>query len=312
MIARILKRLALIFIGLVLLSLTWYGIQRGFADNRRIQVASTSAAPVTLSKHDALRVGAYNIAHGRGGKLGESNWTSEVRKEEEAHLHKIAAQITEADLDIVVLNEVDFNASWSGGRNQARLIAEKSGFPYVAELYNIDIVLPFFKLQFGNAILSKLPLKDLQAIELPHVKRWEVYLAGKKNALEATVDFQGREVRIVTIHLETRDKAVRMESVEILLDRINQSDIPYILLGDFNSQRSEPGTESTAVETLITRGGFKTDTVAESWKTLPSESPKYGIDWILANAPLETYNSRIINSPLSDHLMVIGEVSFSD
>ncbi len=312
MLVKILKRILCTFVALVLLSLAWYGLQRLLAGNRQVQVTSISVEATAASQSESLKVGAYNIAHGRGGRLGESNWTSHLREKEEEHLSKIAAQIAEAGLDIVVLNEVDFDANWSNNRNQAHFIAENAGFPHVAMLHNIDIVLPFFKLQFGNAILSKLPLKDVQVIELPPVKEWEVPLAGKKNALEATVDFHGRQISIVAIHIETRDQTVRMESVQILLDRINQTNKPYLLLGDFNSQRGQQGTSTTAVETLITTGGFTTDAVTESWKTFPSESPRGGIDWIMVSAPLTTSNSRIINSPLSDHLMVTSEVSFTD
>jgi endonuclease/exonuclease/phosphatase family metal-dependent hydrolase len=312
MIIKILKRTLFTFIGLVLLSLAWYGLQRGLASNRQVQVIRTSVQEPPSSKNEALKVGAYNIAHGRGGNSGESNWNREIRKEEETYLSKIAAQIAEADLDIVILNEVDFNASWSGNRNQARFIAEKVGLPHVVELKNIDIVLPFLKLQFGNAILSKWPLQEVQVIELPPVKQWEVLLAGKKNALEAKVNFQGREISIVAIHFETRDKAVRMASVGILLERIKKSNTPYLLLGDFNSRRSESGKPTTAVEKLIAIGGFKNDVVTETWKTFPSESPQNGIDWILTNAPLKTSNSTIIHSPLSDHLMITSEVSFTD
>ena len=90
-----------------------------------------------------IRVGTYNIAHGRGGALGTSNWTGSNRKQVTAHLRKTGDFIRDQQLDLIVLNEVDISAAWSRHLNQARAIAETAGFPYVAEQRNTDIAAPF-------------------------------------------------------------------------------------------------------------------------------------------------------------------------
>jgi len=73
----------------------------------------------------------------------------------------------------VVLNEADFDATWSGGINQAQWIAKHAGYPYHVEQRNYDVSLPFFKPRFGNAILSRWPILDAEQIELPAVSKWE-------------------------------------------------------------------------------------------------------------------------------------------
>lgn len=303
---------------LIGLSLLWYGFQRISAKDRQIVVErleiepapvdSTKRLPDAAGHTDALKIGAYNIAHARGGKLGESNWNSETRVRLEAHLLEIADQIRAQDLHVIILNEVDFDANWSGNQDQATFIARHAGFPYVAKLTNIDIAFPFFTLQFGNAILSKLPLTEVQAIALPPVSDWEPILAGKKNALEVTIQLGGRDVRIVAIHNETRNEETRLGSVDALLRRIRSSNTPYILAGDFNSQRTSSGGTPTDLDTLLVQGSFSTDQQPDEWRTFPSEKPNRGIDWIISNRSLGVSNSRIISSDLSDHLMITATV----
>ncbi len=297
-----------VLLGMLAITLAWFSIHRIQANSRALQ---TIEIPLITEKEisgEILRIGAYNIAHGRGGKLGESNWTSTTRQQAEAHLTKIADQIKAANLDVIVLNEIDFDANWSGGFDQAKFIAERSGYRYVVTLANIDIDLPFFDLRFGNAILSKIPFTNVNSIELPPVKWWEPILAGKKNALEATIDWNGKAISFIAIHIETRSKETRIGSVEALTNRIHNSDTPFVLLGDFNSQRTDTG--ETAVDILLDQNGFKTDLTHSHWKTFPSQSPDRGIDWILVDPSLNLQETQAIPSDLSDHLMVTGSISF--
>lgn len=310
MIKKFIKRLITSFLIVIAFSLLWFAFHRLIADSRSLQVVELPLTVEKAPKGAALRIGAYNIAHGRGGKLGESNWTSTTRKEGEVHLQKIITQIKASKLDVLVLNEVDFDANWSGGYNQAQFIAEQTGFPHLACLANIDIDLPFFDLQFGNAILSKLPLEGIESIELPPVKRWEPLLAGKKNALEATINWNGKPITFVAIHIETRSQETRLQSVEVLSERIQKTDTPFVLLGDFNSQRINTGT--SAVDFLLEKQAFTTDVDSESWKTFPSESPDRGIDWILVNDPIEIRNTQVVSSNLSDHLMITAEIQINE
>lgn len=90
-----------------------------------------------------LRIGAYNIAHGRG--TADGNWSGGDENERRGRLNAIAELITAADLDVVVLNEVDFAATWSYHVNQAAWIAEATEFPYWVEQRNLD-----FRFAYGS------------------------------------------------------------------------------------------------------------------------------------------------------------------
>ena len=128
------------------------------------------------SKAPGLRIIAYNIAHGRG--LSDSNWDGGTAGERNRRLADIGALLKRLDADVVVLNEVDFNASWSGGVDQAVYLAEAAGYRYRATIRNLNFRVGLWSWQFGNAVLSRYPIREAQEIEMPGYARWETVMAG--------------------------------------------------------------------------------------------------------------------------------------
>lgn len=110
--------LALVFVPYLLSRLT--------SSFRAVQVfsaATDSAAteqPEAIELPESLRIVCFNMAHGRG--LASSNWEGGDRTTCRGRLAEISELLDELDVDIVVLNEVDFDASWSGNVNQAELL----------------------------------------------------------------------------------------------------------------------------------------------------------------------------------------------
>ena len=108
-----------------------YLTSRLLSRGRRIQIRTCA---VQLDEFHArvagrpLRVACYNIAHGRGVPF--DNWNGESKEVRLQRLLDIATQIREIDADIVALNEVDFDSSWSHGENQAEFLARNAGYPY--------------------------------------------------------------------------------------------------------------------------------------------------------------------------------------
>ena len=90
--------------------------------------------------------------------MATSNWQGGTLKERETRLTQIADLLRDLDADIVVLNEVDFDSSWSSSTNQARYLAKQAGYPYWAEQRNLDFRILIWKWRFGNAVLSKYPI----------------------------------------------------------------------------------------------------------------------------------------------------------
>ncbi len=265
-----------------------------------------------------LRIGAYNIAHGRGS--GSNNWAGGDEAERLARLRKIAGFLRDANLDVVVLNEVDFDSSWSFRVNQAEFLACEAGFPFRTEQRNIDVEVPFFSWRFGNAVLSKYPISAAQLVEYPAYSQWEAVLGGKKNGLLCTIDVSPqRQVRVMAVHLSHRSEAVRIQSAQKIQREERRSDTPFIAAGDFNSTPVDfPHAKTdqngqTALSLLLEENRFATlptQAPAANEYTFPSTNPARVIDWILVSEPGRLISKEIYPVEFSDHRPVVGVVRF--
>lgn len=276
------------------------------------QVTTYAGDPLTQEPQSTLRIACFNIAHGRG--QSESNWTGESEETRLARLDAIAQLIKSLNVDLVVLNEVDFQTSWSHSVNQAKYLAEAAGYPYRVEERNLDFRILFRTWRFGNAILSRYPIEDARVIDLPSYSNLEATFAGKKRAVECVVDFQGNKVDIAAVHLSHRSEAIRAQSVPLLMPAAH----PKLVAGDFNSTPSDfPHSArdlqgSNAIDTLDASGNFQRHPLVtpedESQLTFPSANPNCVIDWILATHDWEIVDYEVIPSLLSDHRPVVLEV----
>jgi len=275
----------------------------------RVIAEDVAAAPVKMASADRLRVVAYNIAHGRG--QSRSNWVDNDQRQ--ARLGEIAGVLRDVDADIVVLNEVDFEAIWSGHVNQAESIARLAGYPYRVEQRNLDAAVPFVRLRFGNAVLSKYPIIDAQRVAYPGLRPWEWMLVGHKEGVVATIGLPGgRWVRVAGVHLEHRDEGVRIASAEMIAAMAVDDDVPLIAAGDFNSTRvdlpkARPVDGTTAVSRLLDGHGWKARP-GTMQGTFPAVNPDREIDWILATPQSTVGDRSTTGGDLSDHLAVIAEV----
>lgn len=292
----------------------WYVLGRATDGSRRVRVVEHATAqatsPPVLAEGESLTVAAYNIAHARG--LADSNWAGE----RDARLTDIAELIGSWDADVVVLNEVDLDATWSGRTNQARVLAERAGYAYRAEQCNYDLWLPGFRIRFGNAVLSRFPIVNAQPVDYPAVSGWESAAFGRKRGLVCTLDLgTGRRVRIVAVHWDTRNDTVRAGSAEAIAKLANDAGPPLIAAGDFNSSLLDDAASSAEVARLTEPGtlAWADDTPADpAPASFPSASPTRLIDYILAQPPLRVTGFRVVDSQLSDHRPVVAEVVWPD
>lgn len=258
-----------------------------------------------------LRIAAYNVAHGRGGVRGASNWRHGSEAELRDHLRAVARQIRATGADLVILAETDFDAAWSHGVNQAELLARLAGYPWVAEQRNYDLGVPGFRFRFGNAILSRHPLGDAELVDLPSLSRLEDLFLGNHDALYAVARSPAGPLGVLALHLDFRREDVRVGAVGELLDFLarRRRPPPTVVAGDLNSApRGHPGSETddagrNAVDLLVAEGGFRRH-AREDALTFPSEAPEIQIDWTLAGEGVELVETAVVESDLSDHFMV--------
>lgn len=194
-----------------------------------------------------LKVLSYNIHHGRG--------TDGV-----IDLERIARVIREADVQLVALQEVDRRTGRSGGVDQAAVLGELCGMEVA-----YGCAMPYDGGEYGEAVLSSLPIREVHVHPLPASAGHE-----PRAALEVRILHQGQEISFTGTHLDhTSDPTDRISQSEEMV-RALQFEGPALLLGDLNAT---PGEES--MERLDPHW-----TRVPSGSTFPSDSPTKAIDHV--------------------------------
>ncbi len=146
--------------------------------------------------------------------------------------NRIAKVIAHYDPDIVCLQELDVDRARTGWVDQAQVIAQQLEMEYhFAPAIHLE------EGKYGNAILSRLPMRLVHAAPLPVIPdRPDIEPRG---ALWAVVTLEGQEIQLFNTHFGLRPQE-RLIQVEALLGEewLGHPDClgPVILCGDFNAQ----------------------------------------------------------------------------
>lgn len=311
------KLLLSMMAGLILASTLWWASGRLSAADRRLVIEQTDTIAVPAPEGGTIRVLAWNIAHGRGdteqGVL--QNWRGGSAAERSARLEEIAAVLRRVDADIVVLNEVDFDAGWSHGIDQSAFLARAAGYPNRVEQRNFDFRVPFTGWAFGNALLTRFPISHVRWIDLPHHSHWEELVLGSKDAAVVRLKIGDDSLATVPVHLEFRAGDTRSRAVPVLEEVRAEEPAPLVLAGDFNT--APPGwpeaAETTALSRLLSLG-WQSARASGSPRpeelTFPTYGPLESRDWVLVEPPLEVVDARVLGGAgrLSDHAPVVAEI----
>lgn len=225
------------------------GIDRG---KRQVVFAeSPEPAPVRL------RVLTYNIHHGEGvdGKLD---------------LERIARVIRGARPDLVALQEVDKGVKRTKGVDQPAELARRTEMRVV---FGANL-----KLQggeYGNAVLSRFPLRGIRNHALPS------FDAGEPRGVldvEVAVPGMSRPVRFLATHLDhRRPNRERLASARAIREWVAKEPAgPALLAGDLNDVPGSPTLKE--FEAFWKR-------VGKDLLTVPVDKPGRQIDFILVRPP---------------------------
>ena len=217
-----------------------------------------------------LRIGTYNIKHGAEANLD---------------LKTIAKVITDANLDIVGVQEVDFRTKRSNGIDQPRMLAEAAGMPYYVFVRAID----YQGGQYGTLILSKYPIISSEVIPL---ESWDK----EGRALgHAVIDVNGFQFDFFNTHLSYEDRTLRTEQFFQVSEKTDLCK-NFILTGDFNTADF---TEFTIL------GANLLNHAARWYPTFPGGNS--AIDNIVYTDCFKELASGTVTQSYSDHYMVWAE-----
>ncbi len=213
-------------------------------------------ASETLSPGDSLRVMTWNIGYGALGDNADFfmdggsmvNTASEERVRQ--NLTGIETAITEADPDLLFLQEIDVNSSRSHHINEYEQISSADGYDntFARNLKTAFIpypIPPIGTVDSGICTMSRYPIESAQRISLPCPFRWPVSMANLKRCLNVSrIPLEGtdHQLYLVNLHLEAYDdgegKEAQTAQLKAILEEAAENGDYVIAGGDFNQRFS--------------------------------------------------------------------------
>ncbi len=230
-----------------------------------------------------LTVMTYNIRHGLG-------------VDDVFNFSRVVETIKKVDPDILILNEVDQGNPRSGEMNQADIIAEELGMNrFFSSAEN--------KSDYGNAILSKFPIKEEFGFVLP---RPEWMLAVDRGCAAIITEIEGTDVLVMGTHLGLGGiMEVQTELRGILDVYYEYENTPTIIAGDFNAELFDL---QYGVPELFDNFSSVNHALSKDLHTIPADRPGSQIDYIFVNNYFEIRDAYTVSSYASDHLPVVSKL----
>ncbi len=249
-----------------------------------------------------FRVLQFNMQFGMG-------WDPKKPDNGPIDIKATIAEIRRHAPDIVFLQEVE-HAQTGGVQTQpppnySRL---KEAFPEFDSWFSYPKAdpreLPF---GIGLAIFSRTPLLDKLRIDVPS-PAIEFVFRGRKTTptdrlmIGARTTVKGREVQLYNVHLLAffmlgASSAMFPWQRDLVAERLDASDLPTILGGDFNVSQDDP-----IVEQFAGHGFATVQHRVPTWRRQP-----YVLDHIFYNLKLKCVRHSVENTLVSDHLPVVAD-----
>lgn len=206
----------------------------------------------------------------------------------------MARTILDLGADVVGLQEMFSDAEGAKYGNQTKRLAELTGFKHYYFAKAIDDA----DGPYGNAIISKIPIKSVETIIIPDpVNKRQGGCYETRCVLRAVLE-NGLVVLATHFGLEPDEKQNALEAVLSLIEDKN-----CVLLGDFNL---EPSSE------IIGKIREKLFDTAELFEkpllSFPSTEPRIKIDYIFTSRDIKVANASIPEIVASDHRPYLIEI----
>ncbi|QDU96008.1 endonuclease/exonuclease/phosphatase family protein [Lignipirellula cremea] len=225
-----------------------------------------------------FRVVTYNIHKGIGGL------------DRRYRPQRLVEALESCQPDIVLMQEVDDGAPRSNSDFQAQMLAEALQMEHHAFQRNVTLRAG----HYGNAILSRFPLTDVDHADLT------IPLKKRRRGLLATCTLpcpEGpRALLIVNVHLGLAAFERKIQLRRLLqhnaVGQAAQQD-PLIIAGDFNDVWGTLGRK------MMAPAGF--DAAGEAVRTFPAAAPLLALDRFFYRGDLHAEEGFAIRNPASRH-----------
>jgi endonuclease/exonuclease/phosphatase family metal-dependent hydrolase len=233
-------------------------------------------------------------AQDTGATLRVLTWN--IHSEDPDHLAEV---IGASGADVVALQEVDAYQRRSGCRDQAADIAAHLGMEarYGANITSGEECGDGQAALYGDALLSRHPILEWRHVPLPN-------RGGEpRGLLEVVLEVAGRRVRVVSTHLEYASGSERKAQAEAVVEHLQGSAEPVVVMGDLNGEPDDSGLAPLR------------DAFTDAWAaagdgdgfTNPARDPRRRIDYVFFRG-LSPTRVEVVDSTASDHLAVRADL----
>lgn len=231
-----------------------------------------------------IKVTSYNILH------------CEDFLKEEIDYDAFANAINSFGSDVVGLNEVHGKGEHKDYDEQAQILGEKIGCNYYfAKATVLDGNNPF-----GNAMLSRLPVKECTTISIPDPdpKTGNGYY--ETRCLLKMVTATEPELTFLITHFGLNNDE-QENAVKVILENLPEKNC--IFMGDLNVRPENP-----ILNPIRAKMKDAADYAVGALETFPSDKPNRKIDYIFTSKNIKINWFRVEDIILSDHRPVSAEI----
>lgn len=200
--------------------------------------------------------------------------------------------------DICGLNEVRGEGPIEGYTDQTNALGDGLGYNrYFAKAIDVGGTSPY-----GNAFVTRYPIKSAETVAIPDpVFKFDIGKYESRCVLKAVVDVGGKDVLVLVCHMGLA-LGERVNAVKEICNIVDNTDMPLILMGDFNAL-----PDSEELKPLFERLNDTDVLAAESGKsTFPSYKPNIKIDYIFYKN-LKCLSVETVEKVVSDHYPIVAE-----
>ena len=200
--------------------------------------------------------------------------------------------------DVCGLNEVRGEGPLKDYTDQTNILGDRTGYNrYFGEAIKVKKTSPY-----GNALLSRHIIKNAETIKIPDpILKSEPVSYETRCVIKAVINFDGKDICFLITHMGLAKKE-RKNAVRTICNIIDETDLPVILMGDFNAEPDDSVFDPIRERLSDTQNKSDNPDV----KTFPSDKPRKKIDYIFYRG-LECIKAHTITEVLSDHLPIIAE-----
>ena len=260
-----------------------------------------------------LKVLTWNMSYGYGLGSEGTNYVPKDKVHFELTLAAMSEFIRNTEVDVVLLQEVDFDSHRSHHMDQLDILSRTTSLIYRTPIVTWDrayVPYPglnpknqFGKIKSGGGILSRFPIQPVLDDLLPKPREnGKLYNFFYLSRFLQLVKIQG--ITLMNLHLEAFSQDNRELHLIKVQDRLKDYEVD-IAAGDFNGDLGAPGTILADTEAQYR-------VLPAPTPTFPSNHPSEILDGFLVRKKtgLEVSVKTMDAGSVSDHFPVLLEVSF--